>query len=297
MRFSSDRAGLSLLVALGALQLGCPKPKPQPLPPKPAGDVLRIGGKQGDTASGKVSVRIEDSDAGSKKRPKVVAFLLNEEHTVSGVKDGGTLSVTAKFFDIEAQGETPKEKKENENLARALSEVKITYDVDTRGNVSSLDVGNVPEKFLPMARQIATWVYGADRGPMFDAGPVEVGKGWVTRAQIPIPAGGNKNWEINGSYDKKDKNLALLKLTGKVSGESQGTQVSGEIVGEVSLDVDAGRLVHQDIDSQSTFRTAEQTSGGHMIHIHMTWDQTPGGAAPAAPAAAAGGGDGTAIMN
>lgn len=304
--FSNVRAGLpswisqssgAFLAAATVLCLGgCPKPQKVPItPPPPPGDTLRFIGKAGDKASGNVKVRLEKAEVGSSKKPKIFAFQLEEEHTVATAEAGSPMHVTAKFFNVEAQGDTPKEKKAGEALARALSEVQIAYDMSNRGDVTNFEVKNVPDNYMSEARLIAATVYGAEHGPLFDVGPIEVSKGWQVRAQIPIPSGGNKNWEINCTYAKKDRNLATIALDGKVSGESQGTQLSGEIKAEVRLDIAKGALTYQDIDSNSTFKSGD--SGGSQLHIHVTWEgQAPAGGDAAQAAAPAADGKATQVM-
>jgi hypothetical protein len=252
--------------------------------------MLRYAGRANDKAAGKVSVRVEESNIGAKK-PKVSAFQFGEEHTVTELKPDGSMHVTGTFINVETLGDTPKEKKEGEVVARALQEVKIAYDVDPRGNVTNFAAPLSDEydaKVVSRTRLIAQWVYGADRGPLFDPAPIEVGKGWKIRAEVPIKMGdttvGNKNWEIDFSYTKKDKNIGSIDINGKVAGESQGTQLSGEVKGELRLDVKAGRLVYQDIDSNSAFRAASTDKGGHIVHVHVTWEATADAPAPAADA-------------
>ena len=300
--FSNDRAasrslGLFAATALTLSLSGCPKPPPAPInPPQPPGDTLRIIGKAGDKASGTVKVRLEKSDSGSSKKPKALAFNLEEEHVVEKADESGNLHVTAKFFNIEAQGETSKEKKTGEAMARALSEIQIAYDISNRGDVTNFEVKNIPDNYMSEGRLIAAWVYGAEHGPLFDASPIEQGKGWQVRAQIPIPSGGSKNWEIGCTYSKKEKNIASIAVDGKVTGESQGTQLSGELKGEVRLDVAKGVLVYQDIDSNSTFRSGGDSSGGHQVHVHVTWEaQAPAGGGEGDKAAASGDGK-TSVM-
>lgn len=285
---SRDRVGITCVAATLLLGLsGCPK-KVNVAPPPPPGDTMRLIAKTGDKVTGNVKVRLEKAELGGKKKPKIYAFQLEEEHVFEKVDPSGAMHVTAKFFNVEAQGDTPKEKKAGEDLARALSDMQIAYDVTNRGDVTNFEVKNVADASLSEARLIGVWVFGAERGPTFDAGPIETGKGWQTRAQIPIPAGGSKNWEIDCSYTKKEANLATVMLNGKVTGESQGTQLSGELKGEVRLDVAKGALSFQEMDSQSTFRTGE--SGGQSIHIHVTWEgQAPSGGSAGGGSAEAGG--------
>jgi hypothetical protein len=233
---------------------------------------MRLIGKATDKATGNVKVRLEKNDVGSTRKPKVFAFQLEEEHTVESADATGNLHVSGKFFNVEAQGDTPKEKKAGEAMARALSEIQIAYDVTNRGDVTNFEVKNVPDNYISEARLIAAWIYGAEHGPLFDAAPIEPQKGWQIRAQIPIPSGGSKNWEISCTYAKKEHNIASVTVDGKVTGESQGTQLSGELKGEVRLDISKGVLVYQDIDSNSTFRSDGDTSGGHQIHVHVTWE-------------------------
>ena len=275
-----------------------PKPKPQPPPPPPPpGDLLHYAGKANEKLVGKVSVRVEESNIGAKK-PKVSAFQFGEEHTITEVKPDGSMHITGAFVNVETLGDTPREKKEGEVVARALQEVKVAYDVDPRGNVTNFAAPLSDEydaKVLSRTRLIAQWVYGADRGPLFDPGLIEATKGWKIRAEVPIKAGentvGNKNWDIDYTYTKKEKGIISIELNGKVSGESQGTQLSGEVKGELRLDNRAGHLTYQDIDSNSTFRAGGSDKGGHNVHIHVTWE-----AATDAPPAATGA-DANGILN
>lgn len=259
--------------------MGCAKPKPVAIaPPPPPGDTMRLSGKAGDKASGNVKVRLEKSEAANSKKPKVLNFQLEEEHTVESAAPNGNMHMTAKFFNVEAQGDTPKEKKAGEAMARALSEIQIAYDVTNRGDVTNFEIKNVPDTYLSEARLIAAWVYGAEHGPLFESGPVEPNKGWQIRAEIPIPAGGSKNWETSFVYAKKDRNIATVSIDGKVTGESHGTQLSGELKGEIRLDLDKGMLVYQDLDSNATFRSGGEAANGHQVHVHVTWEaQTAAG--------------------
>ena len=136
--FLNDRAGLPLVFALLWLPLGCaPKPKPQPvIPPPPPGDLLHYSGKANEKAAGKVSVRVEESTIGAKK-PKVSAFQFGEEHTITELKPDGSMHITGAFINVETLGDTPREKKEGEIVARALQEVKVAYDIDARGTVTN----------------------------------------------------------------------------------------------------------------------------------------------------------------
>jgi len=209
MHFLNDRAGLPLLLALLVVPVGgCPHTgKPQPITPaQPPGDMLRYANKANDKAAGKVQVRVEESNVGAKK-PKVSAFQFGEEHTITELKPDGSMHVTGAFINVETLGDSPREKKDGELVARALQEVKIAYDVDPRGNVTNFAAPLSDEydaKVVSRTRLIAQWVYGADRGPLFDPAPIEVGKGWKIHAEVPIKVGDNtvcnKNWEIDFSY-------------------------------------------------------------------------------------------------
>lgn len=284
-----NRALILFLSAGSALCLaGCPKNTPPPTPappPPPPGDTLRLSGKVGDKAGGNVKVRLEKTEVGGTKKAKVFAFQLEEEHTVETADDKGNMHLVGKFFNIEAQGDTPKEKKAGEAMARGLSEIQIAYDLSNRGEVKNFEVKNVPDSYLSDARQIAAWVYGADHGPIFDSGPIEASKSWKIHAEVPIPAGGTKNWDLNCSYAKKEQNLATVTLEGKVTGESHGTQLTGELKGEIRLNLAKGAMVYHELDSHSTFRPGGDPAAGHQVHVHATWEAQDSAAAAAAPSA------------
>ena len=288
--------GLFLSSAL-LLSAGCPKPSVIKVPPPPPGDLLRYVAKQNDKMTGKVDVRFEDGDIGVKK-PAVYAFAFKEEHVAQSVDPAGSVSYTATFFDVEPVGDSPKEKKAGEGLARALQSVKIAYTMTSRGDVTNFDVkipdeikdtkeGKQIEKQLGYVRLIAQWVYGADRGPQFDPGHIEAGKSWPIRASIPIPNGGSKNWDMTCVYTRKDQGVAYINMEGKVSGENQGTKLSGEVKGELRLRIGEGRLIYHDVETTSTFRTDGATTGGHQVHVHVKWEAEQ----PAVPT-----GDGTAVV-
>ena len=282
------------LLAL-SLSAGCPKPKKVEMPTlQVPGDVLKLSLKAGDKLTGKITVRLERSESG-KKKPKVYALVMKEEHSVASADAGGVLHMTASFFDIEPQGDSSKERKDAEAMARALSTTKVSFDLTPRGDVTNFDIalpadvkdskeGREMEAQMRDARQIAQAVYGADRGPIFDPQPIEKGKNWPIRASIPIPQGGNKSWEITGTYEKNEGGVADINLEGKVAGESRGTQLTGELKGKLKLHVQRGALTYQDVDTTSVFRA--QDGSETNVHIHMTWEAEA--AAPAAaPAAAA----------
>lgn len=275
---SSVLRPLTLALTLCALPLGCtPKHKPEPIkPPPPPGDLLRLVHRSGEKVQGKIAVRYEEGEEGNKKKQRIFAVLLKEEHTITNIDESGTMHMAASFLEPETQGDSPKEKKTGEALARALSEVKITYDITPRGDVTNFDVtlGKEHSAVLKPTRQIAQWVYGADRGPLFDPGPIEVAKDWTIRAQIPIPQGGSKNYDITCTYDKREKDEATLSMNGKVSGESQGIKVSGELKQQLRLNVPQGRVLYSDVDTTQVFRSGDQESGGSMMHVHITWEAT-----------------------
>jgi hypothetical protein len=292
MRSVPRRIALPLvgLFAL-SLQAGCPKPQKVEVAPKQtSGDLLKLSLKSGDKLTGKLTVRLERSESG-KKRPKVFALVMKEEHTVASA-EGGVLHMTAAFVDIEPQGESSKERKDGEAMARALSTSKISFDLTARGDVTNFDIslpaevaetrdGKEMEGQMRDAKQIAQAVYGADRGPIFDPSPIETGKSWPIRATIPIPQGGTKSWELNGTYDKNDGGIAEVTLEGKVSGESRGTQLTGELKGRLKLNVKGGYLTYQDMDTTSTFRGKDGSETN--VHVHVTWEGDPPAAAPASP--------------
>ena len=301
MLFLTARAPLSPLALAFCAALvtttGCPKPSTIKVPPPPPGDLLRFVAKANDKLSGKVNVRFEDGDIGVKK-PAVYAFVFKEEHQAQTVDASGNMNFSASFFDVEPVGDSAKDKKAGEPLARALQTVKIAYTMSARGDVTNFDVkipddikdskdGKQMERQLGYVRLIAQWVYGADRGPQFDPSHIEAGKSWPIRASIPTPSGGSKNWDMTCTYAKREQGVAFVNMEGKVSGENQGTKLSGEVKGELRLRIGEGRLTYHDIDTTSTFRAGDQSSGGHQVHIHVTWEAVQA----AVPA-----GDGTAVM-
>ncbi|MFO0653810.1 MAG: hypothetical protein U0787_01895 [Polyangia bacterium] len=300
MRFLTARVELSpLALAFTALvtMTGCPKPSAIKVPPPPAGDLLRFVAKPSDKLTGKVSVRFEDGDLGVKK-PAVYAFLFKEEHVAQTVDASGNMNFSASFFDVEPVGDSAKEKKAGEPLARALQSVKIAYTMSSRGDVTNFDVkipddikdtkeGKQMERQLGYVRLIAQWVYGADRGPQFDPGHIESGKTWPIRASIPTPTGGSKNWDMTCAYTKKEQGVAYINMEGKVSGENQGTKLSGEVKGELAAHrrrpPDLPRHRHH-VDVPRGRRNVRRPPSPHPL---LTWE---------AEQAAVPTGDGTAVM-
>lgn len=269
---------------------GCPSPVVPSVSPQVPGDPLSLMSKAKDKLSGLVKVRLEKLDAG-KKKPDIYNLQFEEEHVVESIDAGGGMHVSGKFFNVESQGETAKERKAGDKLARALSDMQISFDISSRGEVSTLDVRNVSDALLPDARLIAIWVYGAERGALFDAGPVVLGKGWKSRAQIPIPSGGSKKWDINCSYAKRSGAVATVLFTGTVTGQSGGVQLAGELKGEVRLDTERGILTYSEVDAQAVYKIPD--GGSQQNHITVTWQkqdrQAPPSSAPAPASAPASG--------
>ena len=143
MLFLTARAPLSPLTLAFCAALvtttGCPKPSAIKVPPPPPGDLLRFVAKANDKLSGKVNVRFEDGDIGVKK-PAIYAFVFKEEHQAQAVDAAGNMNFSASFFDVEPVGDSAKDKKAGEPLARALQTVKIAYTMSARGDVTNFDV-------------------------------------------------------------------------------------------------------------------------------------------------------------
>lgn len=261
---------------------------PPPKPAAPPGELFRFQEKAGEAGQGKVSIRIESEPfSGNPKArkgpPKLArAFAMTEEHAVAAVDADGTQHVTGKLLDVEGKGETAKEQKAADALARALSEIKISFDRSAKGEVTRLKVEAVNDPLDEgPARIVAGSIYGAGRGAFFPEQQTEVGNGWKISTEVPIPNGGSNNLEIEYHYDKKEGTVAAVSFKGQSHGESQGAQLSGEIAGDFKFDYQAGRLVSHVLDTRSA--RAEATSGS-ILRVHVEWQAQPSAAAPAAGA-------------
>jgi hypothetical protein len=282
------------IMSCGPSQKPPPAPvKPPPPPAAPKGDTFRLSQRAGAAGQGKVSIRIENEPLGAPAKPSrkgapaklVRAYVLTEEHSITGVEPDGTQHVVGKLLDVEAKTDNPKEQKDADALARALSEVKISFDRAARGEISNLDIKDVNKPLDPVtARIVAGSIYGAGRGQIFAADPVEVGQEWTIHSEVPIPAGGNNVLDLSYHYDKKDGSVATCSFTGKSAGESQGAQLTGEMKGSFEFDLMKGAFVRILADTKSARDPgAQATTPGSVLRVHVEWEATtPPGAAPSA---------------
>ena len=286
--------GVSLVLALGACG---PKPAPvtgtikntPPLPPP--GDQFRLAAKVGDKGEGKVSIRVEtDQPAPKGKRAhQVRTYLMTEQHSVSGVDPDGTQQVSGRLLDVEAKGENPKEQRELDALARALSEMKISFRRSALGEVTDLTAEPYNKPLDPSTAQIvARSIYGAGRGVLFAEQRQQVGQTWKKLSEVPLPgnAGANK-LDLDYTYAKKEGTVATVSFTGKSAGQAGDIKLAGELTGELQVDLIAGTFLKQTVDTKSV--RGEGTPGMVTISVHVEWQAQPGEAAPvaAAPPAAA----------
>lgn len=269
--------------------------KAPPPPPAPKGDTFRLSQQAGAAGQGKVSIRIENEPLGAAPvKPSrkggapgklIRAYVLTEEHSIAGVEPDGTQHVVGKLIDVEAKTDNPKEQKDADALARALSEVKITFDRAARGEISNLDIKDVNKPLDPVtARIVAGSIYGAGRGQIFAADPIEVGQEWTIHSEVPIPAGGNNVLDLSYHYDKKDGSVATCSFTGKSAGESQGAQLTGEMKGSFEFNLMKGAFVRMLVDTKSARDPGAQASTpGSVLRVHVEWEATtPPGATPSA---------------
>ncbi|MCS6914563.1 MAG: hypothetical protein RMK29_09540 [Myxococcales bacterium] len=278
-----------VLVGMGGLGLGgCPKPAPppqpvvQPPPPPPRGDLFRFSQQAGTSGQGRVSIRIENEPLNPKPGRKgassgrlMRAYTLTEEHLIVSVDADGTQHITGKLIDVEGKTDNPKEQREADALARALSEIKISFDRTARGEVipAKLEITDVNRPLDPRtARIVAGSIYGAGRGPIFPEEHVEVGRTWTIRSEVPIP-GGNITWEIEYKYERREGNIAVISFSGKSSGESQGAQLTGDAKGELRFDLQKGALAAMTVDTKNASDPGPQASTpGTILRVHVEWE-------------------------
>jgi hypothetical protein len=282
-----------ILVAAGALlMMACahkpppPPPPAPPPPPPPKGDVLRFKAKPGDESKSKVQLTIEQEQAaaqGDKRgasKPVTLSFSFGEEEKVDSVAADGSMIISSRLVDAVGQGSAGTSQQTVDDMALAFDELKIQFKRQTRGEIVAIAMSGLRKPLdESIARAVLNAIYGAQRGPMFPEGHVDVGGTWKTTMPIPSTAGFEGEVRYDYTYARKAGGVSVIGCEGRFEGKRpQGAamqKVSGTSSSEYRFDLAAGHLVGSNVDLMTQVEGAiagQQTLQlGVRQHIRVEW--------------------------
>jgi hypothetical protein len=282
-----------VVVAVGALlMMACahkpppPPPAPPPPAPPPKGDVLRFQGKTGDEAKSKVKLTIEQEQAaaqGDKRgasKPVTLTFSFGEEEKIDSVAPDGSMIISSRLVDAVGQGSPGTSQQTVDDMALAFDELKIQFKRQERGEIIAISMSGLRKPLdESIARAVLNAIYGAQRGPMFPEGHVDVGGTWKTTMPIPSTAGFEGEVRYDYTYARKAGGVSVIGCEGRFEGKRpQGAamqKVSGTSSSEYRFDLAAGHLVGSNVDLMTQVEGAiagQQTLQlGVRQHIRVEW--------------------------
>lgn len=279
-RLATLTKAAAMTLSLGLALSACgPKPRPKtainnpPPPPAPVGEQLRLAAKVGQTTQGKVTLRVESDSPGPKNKRvhSVRTYTLNEEQTVTAVDPDGTQQVTGRLRDVDIKSDNPKEARELEGIARALSELKITFKRTALGEVPELTAEPVNKPLDPYtAVVVARSVYGAGRGVLFTDQRKQVGDRWNKHSEVPLPNNAGTNViDVEYRLEKLEGAVATIAFTGKSQAQAGDVKLTGELSGTLQLDVKTGAYLSQTVETKSV--RGEGTPGAATVQVRLEW--------------------------
>jgi hypothetical protein len=290
------RRGL-FVVAGALLMMACahkppPPPPPAPAPPPPPkGDLLRFKAKPGDEARSKVKLTIEQEQAaaqGDKRgasKPVTLSFSFGEEEKVDSVAADGSMIISSRLVDAVGQGSAGTSQQTVDDMALAFDELKIQFKRQTRGEIVAIAMSGLRKPLdESIARAVLNALYGAQRGPLFPEGHIDVGGSWKTTLPIPSSAGFDGDVHYDYTYARKAGASAVISCEGRFEGKRpQGAamqKVSGTSSAEYRFDIGAGHLLGSNVDQMTQVEGAiggqQALQLGVRQHIRIEWSLESG---------------------
>jgi hypothetical protein len=286
-----------IVVAAALFMVACahkppPAPPAAPPPPPPKGDLLRFKAKAGDDSRSKVKLTIEQEQAaaqGDKRgasKPVTLSFSFGEEEKVDSVAADGSMLISARLVDAVGQGSAGTSQQMVDDMALAFDELKIQFKRQERGDVVAIAMSGLRKPLdESLARAVLNAIYGAQRGPLFPEGHIDVGGTWKTTMPIPSTAGFEGEVHYDYTYARRADGIAVLGCEGRYEGKRpQGAamqKLSGKSSAEFRFDVAAGKLVASSVDQLTQVEGAiagQQTLQlGVRQHIRVEWALEAGG--------------------
>ena len=285
-----------LWVAAGALlMMACahkppPAPPPPPPPPPPKGDVLRFKAKPGDEAKSKVKLTIELEQAaaqGDKRgtsKPVTLTFSFGEEEKVDSVAPDGSMIISSRLVDAVGEGSAGTSQQTIDDMALAFDELKIQFKRQPRGEIVAINMSGLRKPLdESIAKAVLNALYGAQRGPLFPEGHIDVGGTWKTTIPIPSAAGFEGDVHYDYTYARKAGALSVIGCEGRFEGKRpEGAamkKISGTSSAEYRFDLGDGRMIGSNVDAMTQVEGAiagQQTLQlGVRQHIRVEWQVEP----------------------
>lgn len=284
-----------VLVGIAWLMMACahqppPAPPPPAPPPPPKGDRLRFKAGPGEERRSRVKLTLEQETAAAQgerrgaSKPVVLTFAFGEEEKIDAVAADGAMLVEARIVDAVGQGSAGTNPQTVDDMALAFDELKIQFKRQSRGEVVSLGLSGLRKPLSEAtARQALNAIYGAQRGQLFPAEPVDVGGTWKTTMPIPSSAGFAGDVHYDYTYARKSGAVAVILCEGRFEGKRTGAvaqKLSGRSSAEYHFDVAAGKLLSSTVDQITQDEGAVQGEQllqlGVRQHIRIEWSVEAG---------------------
>lgn len=241
-----------------------PPPAPPPPPPPPKGDHLRFKAKAGETSTSKVRLTIESESVAAQggqrgaDKPIVLQFRFGEEEKVDSVAADGSALVSARLVDAVGEASQGANQKVVDDMALAFDELKIQFKRTPRGEISAIGLSGLRAPLQePTARQVLDAIYGAQRGALFPADPVDVGGTWKTVVPMLASTGFSGAVDYDYTYARKEGTVAGISAVGRLEAKRVGqrgqvvSHLTGQSTCDYRFDVAAGKLVASTIDQMT----------------------------------------------
>ena len=261
-----------------------PPPAPPP-PPPPKGDLLRFKAKPDEETKSKVKLTVEQEQAaaqGDKRgaaKPVTLTFSFGEEEQVDSVAPDGSMIISSRIVDAVGQGSAGTSQQMIDDMALAFDELRIQFKRQPRGEIVAINMSGLRkplDEFI--ARAVLNAIYGAQRGPLFPDGHVDVGGTWKTTMPIPSAAGFEGEVHYDYTYARKAGGVSVIGCEGRYEGTRPGAamqKLSGTSSAEYRFDLGAGHLVGSNVDQMTQVEGAiagQQTLQlGVRQHIRVEW--------------------------
>jgi hypothetical protein len=188
--------------------------------------------------------------------------------------------ISSRLVDAVGQGSAGTSQPMVDDMALAFDELKIQFKRQERGEVVAIAMSGLRKPLdESIARAVLNAIYGAQRGPLFPEGHVDVGATWKTTMPIPSAAGFAGEVRYDYTYARKAGAVAVIGCEGRVEGQRpQGTvmqKLSGKSSAEYRFDGGAGRMLGSTVDQMTQVEGAiagQQTLQlGVRQHISVEW--------------------------
>lgn len=268
-------------LALAVLGSACGPRPPAKTAATPPGQLLRLTAHAGDVTHG-LGILAMDEEMSAGQEGQIdnphggqhvaLAFKLATYEKVDSVDPDGTAHVHARLANVSGAASQGGDPERVAQFAAALGQLDVSFARTARGEVDSLDLGELkPPLTDQRVRPLLVPLFAADRGAILPEGPVAPGATWTLTRPFP-PAAFAGGFTFRYQYVREGVIACDQVIEGEGGTKTAPRRITGRSADEFQLDR-AGRFVTLRIDT--TFEV-EQTlaSGTHTRvkqHVRAEW--------------------------